>query len=337
MNTRTKHFLIAFFAAALVSATIFFLIGYGILPDKKTSVSLSDALSILFASDRSPTLLPSKENTEGQKRDGFCILLTGLDYRPDDFYDYRDSLSSVTVTKPGVLGENNRRIEADFIALVYVDPLARSFSVISLPENMLLTAGGEERLLKTVYADFGEEYFVSLISAATGMEIDHRVFVNVSDIGSVVEAAGNVTVSVPCDMYLENELYTASPKSGDATLLLSKGEQYITKNNAVWLLSFNDYRNGGSRAETILSFAHGLMARFCQIETLLRIDEVYATVSKSVSTDVTADDLHEHINVLLSFTSYDVSTRTYPGSYSADSSVFYPDREAALPLLSEFR
>lgn len=337
MNTRAKHFLVAFLCAALVSATIFFLIGRWILPEEKMSVSLSDALALLFASDKSPSILPSKEDTGSQSKDGLCILLTGLDYRPDDFNDYQEKLSGSMVSRPGILGEHTRRIEADFIALVFVDSVARSFTVVSLPEDMLLTAGGEERLLKTVYSDFGEDYFVSLISAMTGMEIDYRVSVNISDIGEVVEAAGNVTVSVPCDMYLENDLYTSAPKSGGATLLLYKGEQYITKNNVVWLLSFDDYRNGGDRTETILSFAQALMTRFCKIETLLRIDEVYTSLLGSVKTDVTLNDLHQHINVLLSYSSYTVSTQSYPGSYSADGSVFYPDREAALSLLAEYR
>ena len=323
----------AFLWTAIVVALALFLLGRAILPAEAAPVSLSDALRLLFENDRSNTILPSGGASDVAKDSVLTLLLLGLDYRPEDFDDYRADAPAT----PGALGQHTRQVEADFIAVLCVDTTGKTIDVITIPEDTVLTVSGRQTTLKEVWGELGEEYFCQLIASLIGFAPDYRLAVNVSDVGALVELAGNAIVTVPCNMYLENDLYTATPHTESAMLLFEAGDRYITKENAKWLLSFDDYSGGGSRASTILSFINALMTRFTSLENLLRIDELYTAALRSVHTDVTIEDVREHISVLLSYASYTVRPRTYPGVYSADREQFLPDKEAALTAFSPYR
>ncbi|MBO5110659.1 MAG: LCP family protein [Clostridia bacterium] len=333
MKGQVRTVLAVFCAVAAVLALGFFLVGRVLIPDTGEPVSLSDALRLLFENDRSPALLPESPPVFPEEDTTVTVLLMGLDYRPEEFDDYRMDAPAT----PGALGTHSRKIEADFIAVLCVNTESKEISVIAIPEDSVISLSGTDTPLRQVYGDYGEDYFCRLIAALVGFEIDYRLAVNVCDVGRIVELAGNAVVSVPCNMYLENKQYTSAPKSAGATLLLEAGDRYITKENAVWLLSFDDYENGGSRVSTVLTFANALMARFTTLENLLRIDELYTAVSRVVSTNVTIEDVRDHISILLSYASYSIKSQTYPGTYSADREVFYPDTEEALAAFTPYR
>ncbi|MBQ9121739.1 MAG: LCP family protein [Clostridia bacterium] len=333
MKGQGRTVLIAFSATALLFALIFLLLGQVLIPQDEPPVSVSDIIRLLLENDTSAPLLPEEDTLSPDADDTVTLLLTGLDYRPEDFDDYRADAPDAV----GALGAYARTVEADFIAVLCVNTTAKEISVVSLPESMELTLSGASVLLKEVYGEYGDAYFRRLIASLVGFDIDYSLAVNICDIGQIVELAGNAVVSVPCNMYLENDRYTASPKTDSATLLLAAGNQYITKNNVVWLLSFNDYPNGGSRAETVISFANTLTSRLTTLENLLRIDELYTAVARAVNTDVTLADVQKHISILLSYASYTVKTQTYPGTYSSDREAFYPDTEGAIAAFAPYR
>ena len=333
MKGQGRSVLLAFTVTAMVFALLFLFLGEALIPAGEAPVSLSDALQLLFANDRSDVLVPKNEPTPAVTDTTVSLLLLGLDYRPDDFSDYRADAPDT----PGALGQFTRKVQADFIAVACVDTQTKELTVITIPEDSVLNLNGRETALKAVYGDHGEDYFRGVIATMIGFTPDYTLAVNICDVGSIVELAGNAIVTVPCDMYLENDRYTAIPETPTARLLLSAGEQYITRENAVWLLSFDDYSDGNSRAATITSFANTLMTRLTTLENLLRIDELYEAIKSCVSTDVTIADVRKHISVLLSYSSYTVKARTYPGVYSADRDVFLPDTEEALDVFLPYR
>lgn len=333
MNGHIRTFLLAFLFTALIASLLFLFIGRALIPSSDSIGVLAEELLLLFENDESGLLLPKDETTSPVTTNVVTLLLVGLDYRPYDFSDYRESAPSTV----GSLSAYTRVTEADFIAVLCVNTDTKEMTAISIPEDSVLTLSGDETTLKAVYASHGAAYFAELVSSLVGFELDYQLFVNVSDIGRIVELAGNLVLPVSTDMYLENDRYTATPKSGDATLLLAEGNQYITKNNVVWLLSFDDYRDGGSRAETILSFANALMTRFTSLENLLKIDSLYTAVSAAVKTNVTLADVQKHISILLSYASYSLETQTYPGTYSEDRELFYPAVQEALAAYLPYR
>lgn len=333
MKGHGRSVLWAFAITAIVFAVLFFLLGKVLIPTEKEPVSLSEALRLLFENDNSGVLVPKDDPVPTEKDTTVSVLLIGLDYRPDDFSDYRADAPDT----PGALGQYTRKTQADFIAVACVDTKTKELTVITIPEDSVLTLNGRETSLKAVYGDCEEDYFRGVIATMVGFTPDYTLAVNICDVGRIVELAGNAVITVPCDMYLENDRYTASPEDPSARLLLSAGEQYITKSNAVWLLSFDDYSDGNSRASTVISFANTLMSRLTTLENLLRIDELYDAVKSSVRTDVTIADVRKHISILLSYSSYTVKTRTYPGVYSAEKDAFLPDTQAALDAFTPYR
>ena len=333
MNGHIRTFLLAFLFTALVASLLFLFIGRALIPLSDDIDVLADELLLLFKNDESQLILPNDEAPPPTISNIVTLLLVGLDYRPYDFPDYRESAPSTV----GALATHTRVTEADFIAVLCVNTDTKEMTAISIPEDTVLTLGGDETTLKTVYASHGAAYFAELVSSLVGFELDYQLFVNVSDIGRIVELAGNLVLPVSTDMYLENDQYTSTPKSGEATLLLEEGNRYITKNNVVWLLSFDDYRDGGSRAETVLSFANALMARFTTLENLLKIDTLYSAVAASVTTNVTLADVQKHISILLSYASYSLETQNYPGTYSEDRELFYPAVQEALAAYLPYR
>ena len=333
MNGHIRTFLLAFLATALVASLLFLFIGKILIPEQEGPASLSDELLLLFDNDGSGLILPKDEPVSPIESNVITLLLIGLDYRPEDFSDYRENAPDTI----GTLTTYTRTTEADFIAVLCVDTATKEMTAISIPEDTAITVSGSDTTLKSIYASHGEEYFSRLVSSLVGLDLDYRLAVNISDIGRIVELAGNLVLPVSTDMYLEDDRYTSTPKSSNATLLLEEGNQYITKTNAVWLLSFDDYRDGGSRAETILSFAKALMTRFTSLENLLKIDSLYTAVSAAVKTNVTLADVQKHISVLLSYASYTVKAQTYPGTYSEDRDVFYPDIQSALADFLPYR
>lgn len=274
--------------------------------------------------------------------ESFSILLIGTDYRPSILTDYHPNIetqypyfqnSAELIGIGGALPVYPyRAVHADAVVLVTVNKESRRIAYMQIPTEMQLTVGGVTTNVRDLYYDKGLDYFVNKMSGITGVQIDYYALTSIEQLANAVDAMGNITYTVPCDMDYTDEI------SG-LTISLKAGAQTLTGTDVCGLLSYNSYTNATlSREKTMLSFLRALAQKMTNPTYFDKAATIFANTSKYVATDFTAEDLARNLDLIFAYSQFEVSTIEYPGSYyfRDGERVFNPNISAAITAMLKY-
>ena len=326
------HSLRSFFITFLIALLVFGVCAYfitGFVTDSVSGLlsgdSVTESTPAETTTDAGETLAPPVGAEVEIEGESFNILLVGTDYRPSILSDYHPEIaeqypafqdSSKLIGYGGSLPEYPyRTVRADAIVLVCVNKEKQSFTYMQIPSGMQLTVGGVTTTAADLYYDKGLEYFVNKMSGITGVGIDYYAVTSIEQIAGVVDAMGQITYTVPCDMEYTDAV------SG-LTISLSAGAHTLTGTDVAGLLAFDSYTAADlSREKTAMSFLKALAQKMTNVTYMNKAVGIFANASEYVYTNFTAKDLAANLELLFRYGSYTVNTVEYPGSY------FYRDGE----------
>ena len=284
---------------------------------------------------------PIDENIKGES---FNVLLIGTDYNPRMYEGYHPNVASQyprfdnsakLVGYDGVLPEYPyRTVSADAVVLVCVNKEKQTIAYLPIPSCMQLNIGGINTTVGELYYDKGLDYFVNKMSGITGVPIDYYALTSVQLIADVVDAMGEVTYTVPCNMHYEDE--TTGFK-----ISLSSGPQSINGKKALQLLSYNSYgeSSGLTREKVAMDFLQALAAKMTNVANINKASEVFASITKNVYTNITADDLADNLDLIFAYSRFTIVSLEFPGSYfrKDDTRYFNPYINLAISKMEAYK
>ncbi len=331
-------------ALAVFGLCAFFITGFvtdsvnGLLSGEKTAESSDTSVTDPDVSTLNP--LQPIDEIEGES---FNILLIGTDYRPSILTNYHPDVakqypyfedSAQLIGYGGSLPVYPyRAVHADAVVLVCVNKEDRRITYMQIPSEMQLFVGGVTTSVRDLYYDNGLNYFINKMSGITGVQIDYYALTSIEQLAGAVDAMGSITYTVPCDMEYADEI------SG-LTISLKAGAQTLTGNDVCGLLAFNSYENPAlSREKTTISFLKALAQKMTNVTYLDKAASIFANAQKYVTTDFSAADLAKNLDLIFAYSSFEVRTVDYPGSYyyRDGARLFNPNISSAITTMLKNR
>lgn len=269
-----------------------------------------------------PTLPQNPDEILG---DTFNILLIGSDYQPELFDDY---YYEENWTGLGFPDKRNRPWSADMIILLRVDKEHGKFVLCPIPSNARVLVEGENTKLGDIACDKGIELLCGKVSELTGLSMDYYAHVTVGAISSCIDTIGSVQFTIPQDMYYSDPLQ-------NLTIDLQKGTHNITGEKAAQLLRYVGYANADTgRTNTAISFLKAMMKEYLSESHKGGAIMLYSELLKYVETNFTIDDFTNNLDLIFSYSDFEVSTLNYPGATRVYGGVTYfePSTSAASEL-----
>ncbi len=332
MLSAFRNFLLTFIVSSLIfGVCAYFTVGLvldamsGTISGDDTTVESGDGDTINKQTDTKPrtdTEPPFVEEINGET---FNILLIGTDYQPGIFddYDYFEKW-----TGDGFPDKPNRPWRADAIIFLRVDKENRQFVFCSIPSNTKMFVDGEYMQLCDVLSKKGINYFSGKVSGLLGVTLDYHAVISVEAIAECVDAIGTVTYYVPENMKYDDSIQ-------NLVIDLKKGTTNVDGAKAAQLLRYAGYKNGNAgRINTIIEFAKAMLAKFTNVTYLDRADDFYNAVVENIETNFTIDDLMNNLDLIFSYSKFEVLNKTYPGSNKQYNGVVYfePSIAAAMKM-----
>ncbi|MBQ8508483.1 MAG: LCP family protein [Clostridia bacterium] len=336
MLSALRNFALTFTIAAIIFGLIaYFVVGF-VLDTLTVTISATpepnDTAQLILPEDTTSadTTGPETPDQPVEEIDGetFNILLVGTDYQPDlfDDYDYEEKW-----TGEGFPDRRSRKISADMIILMRIDKENRKFVFCSLPRNTRVLVDGIYMQLGDVYAQKGIDFLCGKVTGLTGLEMDYYAILDVGGIAEVVDAFGGISYYVPEDMEYED------PEQ-NLIISLKKGTQTIKGEEAAQLLRYAGYGTN-ARMSTAVSFIEAMMDKFTNITYITKAPEIYKKVTEIVTTNFTADDLMNNIDLIFSYSKFEAVSVSYPGSSKVYENVTYfePSLANALDIFASYK
>jgi len=337
MLSALRNFALTFLIAALIFGTIaYFIVGF-VLDTLTVTISAEDPvdtneIELVLPEDTTTeastdTTVPVVDDISG---DTFNILLIGTDYQPDVFDDYN---YEETYTGTGFPDKRSRKVSADMMVILRIDKENRKFMFCPLPRNVRVSVNGNNTQLGDVYAEKGIEFLCGKVSGLTGLVMNYHAVVDVSVISECVEILGGVNYYVPQDMQYEDP-------TQNLVINLEQGTQNIDGEKAEQLLRYVGYSNGNTgRMNTTIQFAQALLAKFTNVTYLTKAPELYASLKEHITTNFTADDLVNNLDLIFAYSKFEAVTVTYPGQTKSYDGVVYfdPNVPAAMDIFDSYQ
>lgn len=339
MLSAFRNFALTFLIAAIIFGSIaYFVVGFvldtveaAIDPDEPT-IETSE-LDITYVDtttadtdDPDTTPPPVEDEIEGET---FNILLIGTDYQPElfDDYDYEDIWEGT-----GFPDRRSRKWGADMMILLRIDKENRKFIFCAIPRSTRVMVDGIYTHLGDVYADKGAEFLVGKVTGLTGLQINYYAAMDVGSLAECIDQLGGISYYVP-----ENMSYSDPEQSLE--IELKQGTQTIDGNKAMQLLRYVGEGGEYSRMKTAVDFLQKIIAKYTNITYLSKAPELYKTLSRYVTTDFTADDLLDNLDLIFAYTKFETVTLTYPGSEKTYDGVSYfdPSISSALTMFEDYK
>lgn len=331
-----------FFITFLIAALIFGLLAYFIVDF--ASDSLFGTSGETQPSDVSPVQVDPgssaaiETDAEGNlifyeiKSGSFNMLFIGTDYQPEYLHDYDLSVLNAREKADG-FPYRERLKSADALVLMRVDTDRKEVVICSIPGNTRVLSGGVSQTLGELYDSKGADYVISKVTALTSLGIDYYAVMNPAAFAAVIDSIGGVTYDVPCAMHYEDA-------AQGLLINLQPGLTQLSGDKALQLLRFNLYEDGvHTRADTVASFGRALLDKLTGGEYLSKALSFYQQWTGYVVTNMTENDLTEHLDAFLAYPSFTVTAQTYPGSYRIENGTVYydPDTDAAADYFAQYK
>jgi len=297
---------------------------------------------------------PPEKIIEGNS---FNMLFIVTDYQPEMFSDYLpdanalDAMEKNPEISTGVLGANYRRFRACSVLLLRADKEKKEFILTPFPAlTRVYTASGYQTMdnLANLY---GTDFIVSEVSSMTGLHIDHYLLVNVTELSSIVNQLGGVSLYFSKDLYYNGITATTEKPAEDSgvylPLLYKIGKNAVDGTGSIALMMNEDYSSASGVAERntmMVNFFTALMNKLID-RTQAELTAFYDGICENalVTTTFTPKDMVSQIGLIYAFGSQDfkVTTLEYPGRYVAatetDAAYFEPNTASGLKLFKAYR
>ena len=244
-------------------------------------------------------------------------------------------VSTMSFTTPKLMAERRFTAPTPIMAvvLVCVNKEKQRFTYMQIPSDMQLTVGGVTTTVRELYYDKGLDYFVNKMAGITGVQIDYYALTSIEQIANVADAMGEILYTVPCDMEYTDEV------SG-LTISLKSGAQNLTGTDVAGLLAYNSYTNAAlSREKTTMSFLMALAQKMTNVTYLNKAVDIFANVEEYLCTNITSQDLLKNLDLIFSYSKFEVEQIEYPGSYYYRDGVRYfnPSISAAITAMAKYK
>ncbi len=194
----------------------------------------------------------------------------------------------------GFYSVDYRIIETDALLLIRADKERGHFTYTVFPTDAYVDMNGRYIKLSEVYGRYGLDILIDKVYAMTGISVDNHAIVNMRDFPAIINAIGDISYNVPCDMkYVDY--------AGGINIDLKKGAQRLDGQGVLDLLMFNNYTDGGSRTKTTVEVLKKYIATFVNITNYNRAPAVFAQIEASVDTDFTLETFQNNIDLIFKY------------------------------------
>lgn len=344
MPLSVRNFIITFSVSAIIFSVFAFLLT-GFVVDSIGPVINGGAITTAVDSGNQTDDegKPVDQTPSDIKGNSFNILLIGTDYQPNILNDYNPKISELypmfgringpADTEHGFPPYAYRKVSPDTIILARVSKEKNQFTFTALPTNMHVSTGGSMTTLGDLYQDEGLDYFISKINAITGLPINYYAIIDIEGLAKAIDIVDGITYTVPADM-------TYSDPSQNLTISLRAGSQKLNGNQALQMLRYSKYTSGANnRLKTGISFIRALASKMTNIIYITKVPGIFEQVSPYITTNFTAKDLTNNLDLIFAYPKFESFELTYPGSYSEKDgkTYFEPNISQAITNFSSYR
>lgn len=228
----------------------------------------------------------------------------------------------------GLSNPDSQRKAASFISVLRVDQQNKTFSLMSIPNSIMVSLeGGSQDLLRNSLRQGGEAQLVRSVKDATGMEFAHYLRITEDGLQKLVDDIGGVPINV--------QYRVDDPRVGH--VVIPPGEQTLTGEQAVAFVAATNYPDGRTqRMNNQLELLFSLLDKLTSSEGLGWLNDS-DVVSSAIKTDLSYDTL----SALAGIYSDDATfyTASMPGSYylANDVTCFAPSKTAWEQMRERFQ
>ena len=200
--------------------------------------------------------------------------------------DSHGSVLSVPTTLL-ILGSDRRGHEparSDSILLMRFNPKTHTVSQLSIPRDTLVDVPGRGQMkINEAFFWGGSPLAIKVISAFTGVPVNHVMLVNFHGFPDLIDSVGGVVVNVPQDL--------TSWYSGNQIVHFKKGPQLMMGPEALIYSrvrhSDSDFMRMGRQQQVV----QALEAKIARPHNVFRLPWIGATFMKGVATDLTTSQI----------------------------------------------
>lgn len=326
-----------FAVTLLLSLVIFGLIAFGAVKFATKAIKNSADGQNVRPSDESQeadtdddtggTVNPEPITVSGKS---FTILFAVTDYRPDVYTDYE--VQPTDLREDGFPVEP-RKVHTDIILLVRMQKELGECVVCAIPSNIKITIDGLPAKLRDLYAAKGADELRNKVMSLTGLAVDYYAVADYDGYKKVIDKFGPVSFSVSKDVSFRDDA-----TGGD--FLLRKGTQKLDGTNAMNLLTYDGYGDGGVQMR---KYNVNFLKEICKIaitaDNKPNAHVLYNTFISDVKTNFTIEKLDEQMELVFSFPKMAFTEYKYPGSVSGsgDSEYFVPSTEKVKEFFDAYK
>lgn len=198
-----------------------------------------------------------------------------------------------------VLGTNGSHTDTIIVASVNIQK--EKISLFSIPRDLYING----RRINEYYTYYGVEQLGRMVSAVTGLEMDHYVQVDLQGFVEIVDILGGLDIYVPEGIY--DGLYP-NGKGGYSAYSIEPGQYHMTGEEALKYARSRKSTSDFDRAERQQTILAALRTKAVQLDSVMemkQLTQLFQTAIENTTTDI---DLLDMVGYYYDYQSYDVHT-----------------------------
>lgn len=243
-----------------------------------------------------------KQSTENRMvaRDKTIVMIMGVDKREGD------------------VGRS------DTLMVATLDPKKNKVALLSVPRDTRVNIKkyGYDKI-NAAFAYGGYKLSQSTVENLLGVDIEHRIMVDIQSFKRVIDAIGGVDINVEKRMYYED------PWDDDGGLLidLQPGEQHMDGDTAITYVRYRDEEGDIGRVARQQNFMKAVLDKITSPSIIPRLPAIIKEVFNCVETDMSLRQMLEFASSLVDARSNGLTTDVVPGKpmYIDGVSYWIPD------------
>ena len=234
-----------------------------------------------------------------------------------------------------LLGTDGSNSRTDTIIFASFDLVNEKINLISIPRDTRILINGKYHKINSCAVYGGEELLFDTLRDITGAPIHYYAKVSFSGFRNIIDILGGVDFNVPVDMYYSDPYQ-------NLYINLKKGEQHLDGEKAEQLVRFRRYAEADiQRTRVQKDFIKALIQQKLTPEYILKAPTLYADIAKYVTTNFTASDLMNNMEIIKFFQNIDedsITTYEMPGLAKTINGASYwiHDVDKTLELFEEY-
>lgn len=228
----------------------------------------------------------------------------------------------------GITDEGLSTEAASYLAVLRVDPQNNTVSLLNIPSNISVSYSGtssDDDMLRDAPHVVDEGELVTQVASLLGQDINHYIRISDDNFVSLVDSLGGLTMTV--NQYVDDPTVS--------TTVIDPGEQTLSGNQVLTLISAKNYSDGYGTRSTIQNQV--LTALLDTIESKGSLETVFSAddMAGKIGTDMSYDDLTKLASL---YSDAMVYSSVVPGSQveSGDSVYWSVNSSSWSAVLAEF-